>query len=206
METSFSLDHCASVLRFLADGGTIDNYATKVGVSRFTIYFWARRHPEFKKAVVDGLAQRPKRRPPNYEHGLRKRLEFGVWAAMRRRCNNPNVKDYPDYGGRGITVCERWAKFINFWNDMGPCPEGLELDRKDNDGNYEPGNCHWAPRSVQAKNKRNNRLLTAHGQTKILADWARELNMTHGAIHYRLRTGWSVERALSLPKTARGGG
>ena len=125
---------------------------------------------------------------------------------MRRRCLNPNVKSYPDYGGRGITVCDRWAKFINFWNDMGPCPEGLELDRKDNDGNYEPGNCRWVPRSVQAKNKRNNRLLTAHGQTKTLAEWARELNMTHGAIHYRLRTGWSVERALSLPKTARGGG
>ena len=170
------------------------------------MFNWARKYPAFQKAIQDGLAQQPRKSAWNREHGLRARPEFGVWAAMRRRCFNPNVRGYADYGGRGITVCDRWAKFIHFWDDMGPRPAGCELDRIDNGGNYEPGNCHWVPRSVQAKNKRNNRWLTANGETKILTDWARDLGIEPSAILHRLRAGWSEHDAVTTPRTPQGGG
>jgi hypothetical protein len=76
------------------------------------------------------------------------------WRGMRERCNYPKNKKYKYYGGRGITVCERWARFENFLEDMGEPPLGMTLDRKDNDGNYEPGNCRWATKGEQESNKK----------------------------------------------------
>lgn len=76
------------------------------------------------------------------------------WSSARNRCFNENNKDYVNYGGRGIIMCERWNKFENFLEDMGECPEGLTLDRINNNGNYEPGNCRWATHSEQNKNQR----------------------------------------------------
>lgn len=91
----------------------------------------------------------------NQTHGLSKIPEYGVWAAMLRRCTNPNAKDYPNYGGRGITVCERWLDFAAFHADMGdrPTPDH-SIDRIENDGGYESGNCRWATRSEQMRNRR----------------------------------------------------
>lgn len=81
-------------------------------------------------------------------------VEYEAWKNMRRRCTEPTNKRWESYGGRGITVCDRWQSFENFYNDIGPRPPGHTLDRTDNDGNYEPGNCTWATRSQQNKNRR----------------------------------------------------
>lgn len=87
---------------------------------------------------------------------------YQCWAAMLRRCFNENTKDYPGYGGRGVTVCDQWRTFENFLADMGERPKGLTLDRKDNNGNYEPGNCRWATPSEQARNRRKRVVSNVH--------------------------------------------
>lgn len=94
----------------------------------------------------------------NFRHGHngkgRRSPEYRSWAHMKGRCENPESDRYAYYGGRGIRVCERWQSFENFLVDMGPRPAGHTLDREDNDGDYEPGNCRWATQSEQGKNRR----------------------------------------------------
>jgi hypothetical protein len=127
---------------------------------------------------------------------------------MLDRCRNPNVVEYKYYGGRGIKVCERWQVFENFFADLGAAAfEGASLERINNDGDYEPRNVRWATRYEQARNKSNNRLLSFKGQTKILAEWARDLGITPGALVYRLDyKGWSIEQSLTTPKPERPNG
>jgi hypothetical protein len=84
------------------------------------------------------------------------RPEYNVWESMLTRCRNPRHHSYPPYGGRGITVCERWLSFDNFYEDMGPRPPGYWIERRDNNGNYEPGNCHWATPKEQQYNTRRS--------------------------------------------------
>jgi hypothetical protein len=127
-----------------------------------------------------------------------------IYQQMRYRCENPSNADYPSYGGRGIKVCERWREsFDNFLADMGRQPEGLVLDREDNDGPYDPSNCRWVTPAVSARNTRRNVRLTHNGQTHCLADWAAMTGIGRMTLTQRLASGWSVDRALSTPLRAK---
>lgn len=122
-----------------------------------------------------------------------------TWSGMRQRCNYRNGPHYSDYGGRGIRVCARWASFEAFAEDMGPRPDGTSIDRIDNDGNYEPGNCQWATPHQQASNKRNNHHITAGGLTLTVAEWTRRLGGSIACVFARLHRGWSEEDAVLTP-------
>ena len=121
---------------------------------------------------------------------------------MKSRCHNPNYSRYAEWGGRGITVCERWRNsFENFLSDMGEVPSPYHtLDRWPNpDGNYEPSNCRWATRSKQQRNRRDSRMLTFKERTQNMYDWADELGLPVYIIRNRLDWGWPVDRVLSTP-------
>lgn len=127
--------------------------------------------------------------------------EYNIWRGMKIRCLMPTNHAWKNYGGRGITICDRWREsFAAFLEDMGPRPSyRFTIDRIDNDGPYEPGNCRWAVSRTQSGNKRGNRVMTFRGKTQHMAAWARDLNVPVHQISNRLRRGWSVERALSEP-------
>ena len=137
---------------------------------------------------------------PTQTHGQSFSRTHNIWCAIKRRCNNKNAVNYGDYGGRGITYCERWEKFENFFADMGESPRGKSIERKNNEGNYEPRNCKWATRKEQGANKRNNRYLEFNGQNLTIAEWTRKTKLPKDRIwnrHYVLR--WSVEKTLTTP-------
>jgi hypothetical protein len=138
---------------------------------------------------------------PKPRHGHASRSgstrEFRTWSGMKERCSNPRNPSFSHYGGRGITVCEWWLKFDNFLADMGLKPPGMSIERIDNDGDYEPGNCRWATTSEQSRNKTNNVFVTFRGQTLIVKDWAYILGIKADTIEHRLSRGFPVERALS---------
>lgn len=136
----------------------------------------------------------------NRTHGLTGTAEYRAWHGARGRCRNPGDKQYPYYGGRGITVCAEWDDFVVFFRDMGPRPSSRHsLDRIDNDGPYAPWNCRWATATQQLRNRRTTIMLTYQGRTRPAGDWADDLGITGDVITDRLRRGWSVERALSEP-------
>lgn len=133
-------------------------------------------------------------------HGGSYKIEYHSWAGLRDRCENPNNKDYPRYGGRGIKVCKRWLKFENFLDDLGDRPSPKHsIDRVDSNGNYCKENCRWATTKEQGNNRRNNVLLFYQGETKTVTEWSETVGIKMTTIHARLRRGWSVERALSVP-------
>jgi len=117
-------------------------------------------------------------KPSMYKHGMYQTRFYNIWRGMKSRCNNKNDANYKKYGGRGITICERWLKFESFLLDMkdGYLDE-LQIDRIDNDGNYEPSNCRWATRKENNRNRRGNRLITYNGETKTLTEWAEILKI-----------------------------
>ncbi len=124
---------------------------------------------------------------------------YQSWENMIQRCTNPNTPFFKHYGGRGITVCTCWRSFENFYADMGDRPDDMEIDRIDNDGDYEPGNCRWATRKQQQRNTRRTHLLTLDGRTQCISAWAEELGMHHHVIRDRINRGWSAKRALTAP-------
>lgn len=134
-------------------------------------------------------------------HGRSKDPIYRTWASMWNRCTNPNSADFAGYGARGICVCRRWKSFENFLEDMGERPFGKSLDRIKTNKGYCPSNCRWATGIEQAQNQCTNVRLSFRGETLVLAEWARRLGFKKStAIRRRLKSGWSVERALTTPK------
>jgi hypothetical protein len=118
---------------------------------------------------------------------------------MISRCTSPKTSGFQDYGGRGIRVCDEWFTFTNFFRDMGFRPFNSSLDRINNDGNYEPGNCRWASRLEQANNTRFNHRITFKGETKTVAQWSRHFGYSRNLIMTRIRRGWPLEKAFTEP-------
>jgi hypothetical protein len=118
---------------------------------------------------------------------------------MISRCRRPSDPSYINYGAKGITVCDRWRhSFTAFLADMGERPAGMSLDRRDNSGDYEPGNCRWATRAEQSRNTSRNIWIT-FGETMCLEDWARRLGLHPETLRNRIRRGWPIVRALTEP-------
>lgn len=134
-------------------------------------------------------------------HGRHRTPEHRVWANAKYRCDNPRSRQWANYGGRGIRMCERWREsFEAFLLDVGPRPSGgHSLDRIDNSGNYEPGNVRWATATEQRNNTRCNRPMTLGGVTRNLAEWAKAVGIKRSTLDMRVRSGWRDEAALSIP-------
>jgi hypothetical protein len=136
----------------------------------------------------------------NYHlHGKRRAPIYAIWSGIIGRCLNPKNKAFPNYGGRGIAVCDEWKTFPGFYADMGDPPPGGSIDRIDNNGAYSPQNCRWATRSEQSRNRRDRKFYTVGGETMLLSDWAARTGFRIGTLHYRLKLGWSIEAAITTP-------
>jgi len=124
--------------------------------------------------------------------------EYKSWMSMRTRCENASSINYKDYGGRGISICERWKSFENFIADMGKKPgPKYEIDRKDNEGDYCPENCRWATRRENSRNKRNNRLVEFDGDVQPLIVWCEKFKIPYHRALGRLNRGWTPEEAFA---------
>jgi hypothetical protein len=152
-----------------------------------------KRRSEAAKArnYKHGHARRDRERPPEYQ----------VWINMRSRCHDPGDRDFPRWGGRGITVCDEWRlSFDAFYGDMGARPSsGHQIERINNDGPYSPGNCRWATVKEQADNRRSSVILEHDGKRLNQKEWARITGIGVTTICYRLKAGWTISDALTLP-------
>lgn len=130
-------------------------------------------------------------------NGLSRTPEYSCWKGMISRCYNPKDTSYPNYGARGISVCAQWMWFNNFLKDIGVKPSPIhQIDRVNNDGNYEPGNCRWVEPKVNCRNKRSTRILTIDGESMPMVDWATRTAVSYTLIHARLKLGWAHKKAV----------
>lgn len=131
--------------------------------------------------------------------GGKRSASYLSWCAMKNRCLNPNSTNHQDYMARGIKICQRWIdSFQDFSDDMGPRPRRMSIDRIDNSGNYEPGNCRWGDDFVQHNNTRANKFITFRGKTLTISQWARVVNLPPTLVWHRLNRGWTAEDALTV--------
>lgn len=151
-----------------------------------------------------GCLQKEIQRRGNVQHGQSGTKEFAAWRGMIRRCYDKRCRDYPGYGGRGIKVCLRWRKsFSNFLADVGLAPSPkYELERNNNDGNYEPDNVRWATHKEQCRNRRSSRRVAVDGVTKTVTEWAEKTGVNRSIISRRLDQGWDAAVAISVPANA----
>lgn len=136
----------------------------------------------------------------NPTHGMRRSKEYSVWVGIKQRCLNPKIKSYKDYGANGVTICDEWKdSFEAFISHVGKCPsESHTIDRIDSSGNYEPGNCRWATRTEQNRNRKNTVYLDVDGEKVALPVLAEKHGLTAKTLWARLFSfGWSLDKALS---------
>lgn len=153
-----------------------------------------------------GCLQKERTSKAKKTHGMRFSKEYNIWSKIIDRCKNPNCERYPNYGGRGITICERWEKFENFFADMGKCPDGFSIERVDNNAGYEPSNCVWADNFTQAKNRRT-RVDNRSGVPGVFWYTAKGINkwsvtITRKKKVYRLGYFEKLEDAIAVRKEA----
>lgn len=139
----------------------------------------------------------------NIKHGFARRgqktKEYHIWRGIIARCENPNNKNFHQYGGRGISICKEWRNdFTKFLKDVGkkPTPKHT-IDRVDSNGNYEPNNCKWSTWKEQQNNKRSNKMLTLNGKSLTVSQWAEQLGVKQGTLYMRVHRGWSDEKILT---------
>lgn len=134
-------------------------------------------------------------------NGMSGTPEYRAWLDIKRRCYNSKYKQYNDYGGRGIKVCDRWLESVqNFINDLGFRPSKRHsIDRVDNDGNYCKENCRWATKVEQERNKRKTKFVNYNGQETPLCSLAEKFNIDRTTLFHRLERGWDIEKALTTP-------
>ena len=145
-------------------------------------------------------------RERQYKHGGKKTPTYEIWKSMKARCYNSNDKQYADYGGRGIAVCEEWREdYAQFLADMGARPEGRSIERINNDLGYSKDNCKWATQIEQMSNTRRSRFVVFHGETMTIPQLARKTGVNYDRLLERItRYGWSVEEAVNLPRQDNG--
>jgi hypothetical protein len=133
-------------------------------------------------------------------HGLSASPTYACWSHMKQRILNPRCARYPLYGGRGLTICDRWRdSFANFLADMGEKPDGLCLERIDNNKGYFPGNCKWATQKEQVRNTRVTTFINFRGEIKATTEWAEIYRIHPRTLRQRIVVGWAVEKALTAP-------
>lgn len=132
-------------------------------------------------------------------HGMSGSKTYASWGQMIQRCTNPKTFSYPKYGARGIAVCQRWMNFENFLADMGERPPGKTIDRINNNGNYEPGNCRWATRTEQARNTSRNNFVVVNDAKVLVTDLATRNGIRASTARARICLGWEFLRAATAP-------
>lgn len=136
----------------------------------------------------------------NAIHGMTGSRTYRIWKGLKERCELKNSKDWKNYGGRGITVCQDWKKsFQSFLQDMGEAPIGMQIDRIDNNDGYYKANCRWTTIEVQANNRRTCKYVTYKNKTQSVSDWAKECGLERKTLEYRIRSEWPIEKALTTP-------
>jgi len=149
-----------------------------------------------------GCLQKERASQANGTHRMRALSEYGRWQQAKNRCFSPAVKEYKYYGARGITMCEDWQKsFEKFFQDMGPCPSGMTLDRIDVNGNYEPTNCRWASRIDQARNTRDATYVEYQGERLHLKELAERIGIAYKTLHARHMRGQPLLAPLRRLRT-----
>ena len=157
-----------------------------------------------RKKMSCGCMRASQQRESVTTHGGRYTRLYRTWVNMKQRTGNPKHEAYPNYGGRGIRVCEEWiSSFERFrdWAISTGYNDDLTIDRINVDGNYEPSNCRWITKAEQNRNQRSNVLIEYNGVQKTMSEWAAQIGISESALHQRINVlHWSIERAITTPK------